>query len=448
LYGFEEMPFNAEQLNQGELYDTLLPVRGYSAEDVAQMEEDRLKKEMEKEEERAREEEEKLKREAKEAREDEGKVESKQIEESADDDDDDEEECIVFPEAQQTISESSNATECATVELVSGSPDVTVSVIEPQETIGIVKPIHKVTTVGGLPKSFSKVASEDELFEKARTKSNGNVEVANYLASLSPTEGNGTSPEKVGQEEITMVTDDSVNTDGKSLCEAQAEEEEQEEEVESIYADTDAKQKMSDDEYNRKLAKIEKAINALNLSPESDGMEEIQLLAEKKKKKKKKTVPKVEDIEEELEEEPKPRMTLEDYEVEVERIITEAKEEMLETEAILSTKSGLDPLDWDYDDEQLESIAYEGDEEEEEDDEDKDDKASEEIVKEEDLVVLEMDVDEEIGQEEEIDPQHLADIEKTLEILNLRPGLSAVDPDETEAPAPDQANDANSDDES
>ena len=50
-------------------------------------------------------------------------------------------------------------------------------------------------------------------------------------------------------------------------------------------------------------------------------------------------------------------MSFQDYEKEVERIVIEAKEEMLETEAILSTKSGLDPLEWDYDDEQLESMT-------------------------------------------------------------------------------------------
>jgi hypothetical protein len=56
MYGFEEMPFNAQRLKDGELYDYLLPVRGYTVEELAQIEEERIKKEQEREEQRKREE--------------------------------------------------------------------------------------------------------------------------------------------------------------------------------------------------------------------------------------------------------------------------------------------------------------------------------------------------------------------------------------------------------
>jgi hypothetical protein len=57
MYGFEELPFSAQRLKDGELYDYLLPVRGYSVEELAQMEEERIQKEKELEEQRRRDEE-------------------------------------------------------------------------------------------------------------------------------------------------------------------------------------------------------------------------------------------------------------------------------------------------------------------------------------------------------------------------------------------------------
>eukprot|EP00536_Pseudo-nitzschia_multiseries_P006380 jgi/Psemu1/324327/estExt_fgenesh1_pg.C_1340022 len=86
----------------------------------------------------------------------------------------------------------------------------------------------------------------------------------------------------------------------------------------------------------------------------------------------------------ETEPEEAPPMTLEDYNKEVEKIITKAEEELRETEAILLSKPGTDPVGWDYDDEQLAPMSNVTNSEESEE---------EEIVEDADLDVLEMDVD-------------------------------------------------------
>lgn len=58
LYGFEELPFSAQRLNDGELYEYLLPVRGYSVEELDEMERERVEREKQLEEQRKREDEE------------------------------------------------------------------------------------------------------------------------------------------------------------------------------------------------------------------------------------------------------------------------------------------------------------------------------------------------------------------------------------------------------
>ncbi len=69
MYGFEEQPFSSQRLRDGELFEYLLPVRGYSVEELAEMEEERIQKEKELQEKREREEEERIQREKKEAEE-------------------------------------------------------------------------------------------------------------------------------------------------------------------------------------------------------------------------------------------------------------------------------------------------------------------------------------------------------------------------------------------
>ena len=63
MYGFEQFPVSSQRIKDGEMFDYLLPVRGYSVEDLEKMEEERLQKQEELKLEREREEAERLKRE-------------------------------------------------------------------------------------------------------------------------------------------------------------------------------------------------------------------------------------------------------------------------------------------------------------------------------------------------------------------------------------------------
>ena len=61
LNGLDQYPIAGQRIKEGELSDYLLPLRGYSVEELAQMEEEKLQKERELQEKRAREEEERRK---------------------------------------------------------------------------------------------------------------------------------------------------------------------------------------------------------------------------------------------------------------------------------------------------------------------------------------------------------------------------------------------------
>ena len=56
MNGFDQMPFSAQRIKDGELFDYQLPVRGYSVEELSQMEEERIQKERDLQEKRDREE--------------------------------------------------------------------------------------------------------------------------------------------------------------------------------------------------------------------------------------------------------------------------------------------------------------------------------------------------------------------------------------------------------
>ena len=62
MYGFEQFPVSSQRIKDGELFDYLLPVRGYSVEELEKMEEERLQREAEIREQRDREEAERIKR--------------------------------------------------------------------------------------------------------------------------------------------------------------------------------------------------------------------------------------------------------------------------------------------------------------------------------------------------------------------------------------------------
>ena len=61
MYGLEEFPVSSQRMKDGELSDYLLPIRGYTVDELAQMEEERLQKERELQEKREKEEEERRK---------------------------------------------------------------------------------------------------------------------------------------------------------------------------------------------------------------------------------------------------------------------------------------------------------------------------------------------------------------------------------------------------
>lgn len=398
MYGFEEMPFNAEQIKRGDLKDSLLPVRGYTVEDLAQMEEERIRKE----EQRQKEEEERLLQQT----EAESEEEVALVEESfaAEDATNIQSEPLAWNGTTAEDSPSTKVASDAEFERTLASSE---------------KVVHKVTTVGGKPVSLKKLEGDEYVgvVAGALSTSNGNLEVANYLASLSRVEAEAESkmelePHDETQEEVAEAEENSSVQNAES-------------EMESATATI-----LSDEEYNAKLAAIERAIIELNNEARSKDRKEVNLVIDKKKVA-------VSKSEGEKVSEPK-RMTLEDYEEEVVRIITEAKEEMLETEAILSTKAGLDPLGWDYEDDKLTSIA------DEPNDDDElgtrgDHKAREIVIMEDDLGVLEMDVEEDRNNrylelpentmlETHVDLQtviteksendaHLTDIEKTRRVL-------------------------------
>lgn len=435
LYGFEEMPFNAAQIKAGELMDSLLPVRGYTVEDLDQMEEERIKREQEMKEQRQKEEAKSLKREAEEET-----MESMENDDSADGD------ANVVPDSQ--TEPQSTMMENATVIKEPASDEVVASV-EAEENADDEKPIHKVITVGGKVVSVKK-STEDEYVGIVGTKpmsnANGNLEVANYLSSLSPFEEDEKVP--VNGEGENDMTDTAVPNGKDHSPNSASTKGEQPDTRHMEDAEAEAK-KMSDEEYNQKRAAIERAIEDLNESAGPEDKDKVQLVAEKRKK----VAPKVE---EDREEEPK-RMTLEDYDEEVERIITEAKEERLETEAILSTMGGLDPLGWDYEDDELTSIADEPDEDESES-KGENTKARKVNSIDEDLEVLEMDIEDETNPnlalvedleaksevvpaaeakttpEDDARQRRLEDIEKTLQIVLGHTGNNAKDPPDPETP--------------
>eukprot|EP00980_Cylindrotheca_fusiformis_P024258 scaffold11680_cov142-Cylindrotheca_fusiformis.AAC.16 len=411
LYGFEEMPYNAEQLRKGELKDSLLPVRGYTVEDLAQMEEERLKKDQEMEEQRQKEEVKRAKREAEDSSKETVSSENAAGTETSAD---------AEPHPKHEVGSFENST--TTTEL--GPHTVTSSGVE--EKTNDKNPVHKVITVGGKVVSVKK-SSDDDNIEVVGTwpisTTNGNVEVANFLAP--PLE----------QEDMMFPADNTSEDNMTDTNIPKSEEPTVDSELSDHPPGASVKNKagkMSDEEYNTKLASIRRAINELNESAGPEVHEPIRLLSEKRKKKaaraeegpaeklSDKRKKKAGKAEEGPVEKPR-RMTLEDYEVEVERIISEAKEEMLETEAILSTKAGLDPLGWDYEDKELTSIADEPEESQE------------------DLDVLEMDAEEAANEkvasheaegevvpataattpnlDSESDRLHLEDIEKTVQVV-------------------------------
>jgi len=90
-------------------------------------------------------------------------------------------------------------------------------------------------------------------------------------------------------------------------------------------------------------------------------------------------------------------MSIEDYNKQVKEIITQAEEELRETEAILLSKPGTDPVGWDYDDEQLIPMSNTSITEDADENEDElgieNEIGNKTFIEDADLAVLEMDVE-------------------------------------------------------
>ena len=305
MYGFEEMPFNAQRLKDGELYDYLLPVRGYNVEELAQMEEERIKKEKEKEEQRKREE--ALREEQEEAQRNEIDVLQHEEEESA--------ALSLLADESQLIQISNSTVDEVVDEAVSlGNEQLDLSQnstaakgVEKDVALNVTnqgeptKQIHKVTTLaGGKPFSYQKAPKEKVDMQTPPVP----VATTNYLASLQGRNAEETKRRIVQKAaEDTFVPDlsnvdfgmfdelpnwfDEVNEDGQEvrLSQMLAEEEWKE-------ANETKPVALTFDEYSKKAAEIienvqnelietEEIMKAEPGAQEYD--EKLQALAEKKR---------------------------------------------------------------------------------------------------------------------------------------------------------------------
>ena len=173
LNGFNEMPFSKQKLQDGELQQYLLPTRGYTVEELAQMEEDKRNKDIALQEEKRLQEEEELRRLREESE------ASNMAAEDGSSDNENEEEQSIGSAVDNTIEDSENASNSATETTASTSTalpiekqQTTVEVSENSDANAEIAPssqddsstyedavnvrtVHKVTTLAnGKPVSF------------------------------------------------------------------------------------------------------------------------------------------------------------------------------------------------------------------------------------------------------------------------------------------------------
>jgi Bestrophin, RFP-TM, chloride channel len=319
LYGFEEMPYSAQRVKDGELYEYLLPVRGYTVEELAQMEEERTERERQLEEQRRREdaeEAERLRREAEEA----DKIEAEGI-------DDDEAE-IRNIEQDDFVRENVNITvvtsnmtavgsldgatldkgsKLTTVDGVDGSDVVALPTDYQVSTAKEERTVHKVTTLKtGKPISLGKAGVvKAPKAEPVPT----NMQTSNYLATLgqeangdgksssSPAEGRVESgafvPEMVDYE---MFEDlpwfDEVGPDGKELRLSQQLADEEWEEPDDAGIETKT---MTWEEYQERVKELQEnaeneareTIEILSAIPGAGDDENLYRVTERRREKKK-----------------------------------------------------------------------------------------------------------------------------------------------------------------
>lgn len=335
MYGFEEMPFSQQRLKDGELYDYLLPVRGYSVEELAQMEEERIQREKELEEERIqrekeleeqriREEEERLQREAEEAEKEAEEELTEALEEG---------EPVLEFNATETemnvTAESINGQTLSQEEEVEGTAEEEEEVIEVDD-----RPVHKVTTLADgrvvslkegdtfvdkvRGEATAKKDVEEEEDEEAASPDEVTTDPVEITADLKPSAPAPAIPEGVApyldslsrengirrpMREEDFIPDlidyesfkelpwfDDVGPDGQEvrLSQMLADEEFEEEEE---FVSTE----MTQEEYEQRVAEIEETaqsefletVEILNAGPGQDFEETKYLVKEKRRKEKK-----------------------------------------------------------------------------------------------------------------------------------------------------------------
>ena len=337
LYGFEELPYSAQRVNDGEMYDYLLPVRGYSVEELAQMEEERIEREKQLEEQRKREEEEAAERLRKEA--EEAAAAAQELEEVID-----------GVEATDNITEAEEefdlemANKTKSLEVVQsksksksirkkGNKTATVAIEEPssalkkvkenqnktnistessdksenktvvvgESVIDEVRTIHKVTTLAtGKPVANFKATQQTAAKEVVEKPVPSDIQTTNYLATLS--KGKKTLP-KIPVETVNLVPQlidyeqfddvpwvfDETGPDGQEMrLSQQLADEEWTEPAGDVETKT-----MTWDEYQERVKEIKEnaenelreTVEILSASPGADGDEKLYTVTERKKKK-------------------------------------------------------------------------------------------------------------------------------------------------------------------
>ncbi|KAG7369529.1 bestrophin, RFP-TM, chloride channel [Nitzschia inconspicua] len=451
LYGFEEMPYSAQRVRDGEMYDYLLPVRGYSVEELTQMEEERIEREKQLEEQRKREEEEeaaaaaataaaaaaeeeekeRLRQEAENTAAQQERISDAGEETINDESDvstmseliDDvqdsvESVAIISPDSGNTtqpkerrknsqslldVDPSGNNTASVVqqpttppVDVVSSSNNISAATMD-QDTNrtaskvtsveqSTTRVVHKVTTLKtGKPVTF---VPPDMIKPVVEEPVPSNMQTTNYLATLSQEKRKKKKSSRksissfdenaVASDVVTKTSSSSsssssplllddlswfneTNPDGqepKLPIETVADQDLllQSEEGEDDIIETKI---MTLEEYQNRMKELDQGtFEILSAILGAEGNKKLYTVTERKKT----TIPPGKEGGVETEPQTKVKMTLEDYNREVEEILTKAEEELRETEAILLSKPGTDPLGWDYDDEKLVPMSEEDDE--------------------------------------------------------------------------------------
>ena len=288
MYGFEQLPFSAQRLKDGELYDNLLPVRGYSVDELAQMEEERIQKEKELEEQRWRDEERLKQEEAErlameEGEEEKGKADLESVAQNA---------TAVLDDANPNITDGA----IANFDKVEASGSTIATKSEMQIPAGATntttegqpaRPLHKVTTLAG-----GKAVTFKRRIPAAPVNPAVPLEVSKYLASLqkpAPAELERRIAEKVAGVNVEAFQElppfDEIGPDGQEIRLSQilaAEEQEKEIEAERLA--------LAYEEYNKQeAALVEAAENELKeteILNASAGVEDVDKVLERKDKKK------------------------------------------------------------------------------------------------------------------------------------------------------------------